>query len=663
MEQIILDQDAFRLSAIQRIKEGREHCSKWHREARDDYAFVAGDQWDDEDKAILREQGRPVVVFNYSEKMIDAVCGAEVSSRQECVYRPRGIEDSGVSELWTNAARWVRDECFGEDEETDGFRDCLISGMGWIETKMDYTENKDGMPIMDRIDPMEMVWDPAAIKPSLSDRRWDAHGQWMDNHLISLRWPDKLIFGSDGSDMGRGQVWHIQTGNRYDPSVNGDTEGAAEEDRRVDQTQIWDYQCCEMEYYYRVDDGSGKILEYSEADFKKVRKNADAMGLNYVKLWKKVYYRGLIADENLLEFSKSPIQAGFIRQAITGKRDRNRNMWYGLTRVMKDPQRWGNKWLSQIMHIINSNAKGGLMIEAGAATDPRRIQEEWAKPDGVIVLNEGGLNKIKEKTMSAYPNGLTGLMEFALNALPQVTGINLEALGLANRDQANVLEQSRKQAAYGLLSPIFDSLKRYRKLQGRVLLAYIMQFISDGRLIRVGGPGSEQYLPLTKMPDAVEFDIVIDSAPTAPDIKQSTWTNLMQIVPVMMKQGLPVPPDLLNYSPLPTALVASWQKYIAESKSNSLPPKAQEAMQSMQEQIQQLMKENQDLKNNNEEKIISAQTTQMETQAKLEMDKERQDAEIELKRREVESKIELDTLELQANINLKTAAQNQPTEE
>jgi hypothetical protein len=646
-----IDKEKFRLKAVDRIKVGREHCEKWHREARDDYAFVAGDQWSDEDMAILREQNRPTVVFNYSEKMIDAVCGAEVSNRQEATYKPRGVAADGFTELLNNAARWVRDECLAEDEETDAFRDCLISGMGWTETKMDYTENKDGMPIIDRVDPTEMIWDPASTKPGLADRRWDAHGMWMDDDLIRLRWPTRLINGGDEGSP-HGDIWHIQEGNRYNASVNGDSEGSDEDDKRVDQTMVWDYQCVEMEYYYRVDDGSGKIQELSVQDFGKLKDRIDAFGLKYVKLWKKVYYRAFLADDELLEFAVSPVQETFMRQCITGKRDRNRNMWYCLTRVMKDPQRWGNKWLSQIMHIVNSNAKGGLMIETGAAADPKNVQSEWAKPDGVVLLNEGGLNKIKEKTMSAYPNGLAQLMEFALNALPQVTGINLEALGLANRDQANVLEQSRKQAAYGLLAPIFDSLKRYRKVQGKLLLFFIREFISDSRLIRVGGPGSEKFAPLVKAPDSLEFDVIVDAAPTAPDVKQATWNSLMQIIPVMMKEGIPIPPDLLKYAPLPTQLIGEWQQFIEQSKQQSLPPQVQQQMQQMQEEIQKLQQENQKVKMDQTAKVIEAQTKQKEVMEKMDLERWVAQQEVELQRVRVEAETVMADREQQHKMSL-----------
>lgn len=627
----MMDKETFRLQAVDRTNEAKRFCNKWHTEARDDYDFIAGDQWKPEDQELLRLANRPDVTFNYSEKMIDAVAGAEVSNRQEVVYKARQIENGQLGELWTNAARWVRDECNGEDEETDSFRDALICGMGWIETKMDYSENKDGMPVLGRNDPMEMYWDPAAVKPGLADRRYDIHGMWMDDKLIQMKWPGATPFSSD--DQQPGNTGIIRTGHRYPDDGTADYQDDRE--HHVDQTMVWHYQCMEMEPYYRVSTGNGQIEEISQEDFGGMKQKITQFGLKYVKSFKRVYYRAFMADETILEWGKSPVQTGFTRQCITGKRNRNKNTWYGLTKVMKDPQRWANKWLAQIMHIINSNSKGGLLAEQGAFVDPRKAEDEWAKPNSITMLNEGAIEKVKQKEMIQYPAGLSQLMEFALNSLPQVTGINLEALGLAGRDQANVLEQSRKQAAYGLLAPVFDSLRRYRKMQGRILLTFIREFISDGRLIKINGVGSSQYIPLTKLPDAVTFDIIVDSSANAPDIKDRTWTTLMQIVPAMIKAGMPLPPDLLTYAPLPQALIQKWQQYMLQHQQQQSP----EQMQQMQQELQQTTQENQQLKQKLADKSQELMLKAQEIQGNL-----------ALKAKEVQGNLQLKGQELQGNL-------------
>ena len=54
------------------------------------------------------------------------------------------------------------------------FFDLLVCGMGWSETRIDFTESIDGEVRVDRIDPLDMRWDPNAKKRNLSDSRWRA---------------------------------------------------------------------------------------------------------------------------------------------------------------------------------------------------------------------------------------------------------------------------------------------------------------------------------------------------------------------------------------------------------------------------------------------------------------------------------------------------------
>ena len=405
-------------------------------------------------------------------------------------------------------------------------------------------------------------------------------------------------------------------------------------------------------YAYRVAQGD-QLIELSKDDFSKVKDQLPEG--SYVKQRRRAYYWGYFAGDTLLEMKRSPCQKGFTFNCITGKRDRNKNTWYGLTRVMKDPQRWANKWLSQILHIINTNAKGGIMAEVNAVVDPVKFQDEWSKPDSVSWFKEGALSqkKVLQKQPAPYPTGLDKLMSFALESLPMVTGINLEALGLANREQAGVLEEQRKQAAFGLLSPMFDALRRYRKDQGRVMLYMINEHISDGRLIRIGGPESEQYLPLTKQPGAMRYDVIVDQSPNAPDTKQKTWGALVEILPPMMKAQIPIPPEVLDYTPLPTSLANKWKEFITQQ---------QQVAQEMQEEMAGLKEENNQLKTDQQIKQQELAFKQEEAEASMQMERQQMMAKIQMEREAHEQKMALERAKTRANFELESFKQDREFE-
>src|SRR6266702_172665 len=153
-------------------RRSRDHIAKWREKAKEDYDFVAGAQWSDDDKAALSEQLRPAITFNRLGTIIDAVTGYEVNNRQEVRFIPRQLGQSPVNELLTGAAKWLRDECDAEDEESDAFLDMVVCGLGSTETHMSYDEDPEGKALIDRVDPLEAIWDPSATKRNLSDARF-----------------------------------------------------------------------------------------------------------------------------------------------------------------------------------------------------------------------------------------------------------------------------------------------------------------------------------------------------------------------------------------------------------------------------------------------------------------------------------------------------------
>ncbi len=548
----------------QKLKRARDHSQDWRNWAQDAFDMYSGHQWSEEDKLLLDEEGRPAITFNRIARNINFVIGEEVQNRQEVRYMAREQGDARVNEVLTAAAQWVRDRCDAEDEESEAFQDALITGMGWTETHLDYSDNFNGDIEVERVDPLEMLWDPNAKKRNLDDARWLARVKYFTKEEFQDEWPDfaddvnagKFFLDTSPEDHFGDEAWKYEN----DQSSIGNQN-------RENVISVIQMQWYEMEHVYRVQMPE-KVETFTSEQFDKIRDKVESLKLNYVKVPKKVFKQAIFAGQTMLD--EAVLKDGcFTFRCITGMRDRNKNLWFGLVRLMTDPQMWANKWLSQTLHIINSNAKGGLMYEEGAFSDIRSVEEEWAKPNSLIKLNAGGLAKVQQKEAPRYPEGIDRMLQYAIEAISDVPGINPELLGQTNRNQPVGVETLRKNAGLTILATFFDSLRRYRKEQGRVLAKMIVKYISDGRLIRVVGEQGAQYVPLVKNdPLMVDYDVVVDDAPTSPNMKEKVFTVVSGLLPLLLQAGIPIPPDIIDYAPLPESLIERWKELLTRSMTD-----------------------------------------------------------------------------------------------
>lgn len=629
------------------FKDARKHSNDWRNEAVELYDFVAGRQWDETDSALLKEQGRPEITFNRMGPYFDAVSGSETNNKQEIKYLPRTPGDAQPNETLTAAVKWVLDECNAGEEESDAFLDVLIPGMGWIETRMDYEDNPDGMISLERVDPLEMYWDPTSKKRNLQDAKWVARVKWMSKEEIEDKWPDADIAPSIS-------LWD-------DDTVVGESphnaslaflyrNNATGYDEKTGKFRVVHHQRVETESVYRViDPQSGKRVWLSKDKFD-LAKSANLVGTDkqYVKQKKKKFSFSFICGQTVLE--EGDIKCGsFTLKCITGKRDHNTNTWYGLGRVMKDPQKWANKFFSQILHIINSNAKGGLLAETGAFEDPRKAEQDWADPTAVVLLKNGALSggKIKERTMASYPTGLDKMLSFAISSIPDVTGINLEFLGAADQEQAGILEQERKKAVYVILAGMFSSMRLYRKEEGRLLIHFVREYLNDGRIIRITTDQGEQAVPLNLDDDFIEYDVIVDQAPYSPNLKEQVWGTLSIMLPQLIKAGVPVPPELLDYAPIPATLAVKWKQLLMNKQVNP------EQVQQMQQELQQLQQENLQLKTGQQVKMAQLESKHQLGQAKNQMETQKASSEFQIQLEMIRQQQQADFIKMQADFEAK----------
>jgi hypothetical protein len=589
------------------VREDRRVLGPWYREARTDYAFKAGgeDQWDELVLSKLKDSKRPYTTFNFIGPSVNSVAGMEVSNRQEVTYLPRttqqgqqpgpaagmapqqngglpgqpgagapvpGADDTGPAEIFTAAGQYFRDQCDAEDEESDAFQDCATCGVGFTESRVDFDEAAEGKMLIDRCDSLEMGWDHRSTKRNMVDSRRFHRVRQMDKRAALEMFDGHTI---EEIDAAWARPQNIETAEHMADRELAYNQGNqnSEERNTVHVVEItW---VGSTTKYTVANPKTGEVMKDLDAkQLKVMKKRAQATGIKLAvqSVKAKEYRQAFLGSESILDEEQDGTlcqsQKGFKFNAITGTRDRNKRQWVGIVRAMRDPQRWTNALYSSVLNTIMTSGKG-VMAERDAFENPQKAEEQWSDASQITMLKTGALSgqnpKIVQKTPHTLPPGILEMMQFAMQSLRDVSGVNVETLGSAETDQAAALDRQRKQAAALSLAPFFDGLRRYRKEQGRIMLDLIQKFLSDGRLIRIVGPDYEKYIPLMQSDDVTEFDIIVAESPSSPNQKEASWEIIQSVLPVVGKNmGPNATVALLRASPMPTTAVDEFKDAAAK---------------------------------------------------------------------------------------------------
>jgi len=598
-----------------------DHTKDWRAHAEEWFLFRAGEQWTAEDRALLNSQQRPHIVFNRVLTILKAVAGMEINGRHEITFIPRGTQDTAVNEVLSSASKWMADECDGEDEESSAFDDTCTCGMGWCESRMSYEDDPAGLYVEDCIDPREMYWDRTSSKKNLSNARRLSRMRRMPLSDGLALFPGKTVEQLDATWADQGVSDYPKKTIEEKRKRDGDNSSMQEYDDHCEVT-IVQMQWYERETYWIVADvQTNTKAELSDSEYQRFVSRMKVLGMpvHAAKMMRKVYKQAWLGGELLEKAGPAPIKGKFSWDCITGEYDKVKKEWFGLVKVMRDPQMWANKWLSQILHILNTTAKGGILAEISAFDDQREAEEGYARPDTVTWLADGALSGDKPKLMAKPGAGMTegylGLMTFAISSIKDVTGINLELLGQQDQNQPGIIEAMRKQAGMTVLATLFDSLRRFRKNVGRSRLYFIQNFLSDGRLIRVAKPDNVQAVALAKEKTTGLYSVIVDDTPTSPNQKEANWAIIQPLLGVFKDQLMANPQVfamLLEYSPLPNRIVEAIKAFITKQQQDPTAQQDQQLMKhlTVQKAVSEISK-NQSIAEMNNKKAGATEATAM----------------------------------------------------
>lgn len=586
MKLIDLTESEFLSEANRLLKKGRSESQDWRDQAREDFDFAAGNQWNAEDLQKLKDEQRPIITFNRCNVILSAILGLEANQRQDIKFGPRGNKNVPLAEALNEAAQWARE--YGEipAEETQAFEDMLTCGMGWSGTRLDYNEDLDGKIIQETLNALEMRWDPSARKRNLTDARWVARERKIPlDEIADLLKPGATI-DLDSSDETSVSLDDERTSIEVDSNEDEyKQDGTERPEDEIKGVPVIHFQWYENVPVYRISNPmDGRIAELGEEEFKKQKDAIIMLGAPVIRQRKRKYYYAFFSKRSLLERGELFLQTGFSFKCLTGKRDHINKQWFGIIRLAKDPQRWANKFFSTFIDIMDSNAKGGILAETGAFEDPKQAEQDWNVPNSIVWLKPGAISqqRIQPRPVAQYPQMVDRLMTYSIQAIHDITGVNLELLGAVDRAEIGVVVDSRKRSAYTILAPFFDSLRNFRFQSAMALMECITKYLPAEKIAEMLSDKLKVHVQEIKALDLQRLKIMIAESPQSDNNRYQSWLFISQLLPQIMQMGIEVPPSVLDYSPLPAALIEEWKNMLTNSNAR----RKKQQMEETQKQLQ-----------------------------------------------------------------------------
>lgn len=576
----------------------RNFHMQWRSESERMEKFVAGHQWEDEDRARSDALNKPVITYNRVSPMVNSLVGFEVQNRKRMMYVPRDpmITDlAGAADLATNGCEWAQALCGADQERTLAFRDASVRGLGFVEVGMEFEEDVEGRYVQRRIDGWDVIWDPSARQQGLKDANWIAYSRSYNQEDFVARWPKQAdeVFrnalanpsnaNGDGtmSDVMMPLVIRQFSPDAYTSGAQEIMPGLRDMGHHPNPAiTVVNYQYRELETVYRVADPTANVMvTLTKKEFSQLKKrikeagSTDPILVTEMQVWK--YKRVLCANRVILEKTDIPEKfGGFTIGAITCYWDPTKKTWYGVVRAMIDPQKGTNKYFSLAVHLLAVSPKGTLFVEEGAVKNPKKLMQDLARPGAPVHLNAGALSegKVQFQQPPQFPGGINELLQYSVTSLHDVLGFTPDMLQ-AKSDQAagagNADESvpALNQQALSILAPLFQAYTGFRHWESRMCLEHLRKYLSDGRWVRIGGAYNSKFVQLLKNEFAESYDFVLDEMPSDPAHKRYTWKAMQPILPMLFRQEA-FPMSLLRFAPLPASVISEIEREV-QSKAEA----------------------------------------------------------------------------------------------
>lgn len=513
-------------------------------EARQSRHYYHGDQWTEQEIAVLQRRKQPVVTSNRIERKINAVVGIVEKLRQDPKAYARTPQHEAGADVATAVMRYCLDTNDWKSKSTRNARLGAVDGIAGVEFDLETGDHGDPDLGIHIVYADSFFYDPRSFDEGFTDARYMGIAKWIDVDQAKELIPSKaaeiddlMEEGSDiasSADQDRERVWVNTSLKRL---------------RLVDHWYIHKGQWCWTLYI-----GSVVMLQG-------ISPFHDEKG--------KTFPRFLMFSANV-------------------DHDGDR---YGFIRNLKSAQDEINMRRSKALHLLNSRR---VISEKGAVDDIEVARREWAKPDGWIEKNPGLEIEPDDAASKADFQGQLEMLQEAKGEIENF-GPNPALIGQGLEDSSGRAIALLQQAGMAELGPYLSAYKNWKIRVYRRIWNIVTEHWKAERWIRVTDDQNvAQFFQINKLEvdqygrpaivnaiGSMDVDFIIDEGPDSINMQADAATTLQNLGPQFAQQ---FPEIAIELSPIENNVKTRMLKKIQAAQQ--APPKPDPAVLAAQQKAQ-----------------------------------------------------------------------------
>lgn len=492
------------------LKAAQRYEADWRKANQQAFEYYDGEQWTEDEKAEIESRGQQPTVINTIQPTVDMVRSLEVERRIDIQVSGREGSDDKKATLLTALLKHVFDTSNFEYYHSESFREAVIGGRGWIELAIKADELGKDVIAINYIPWEDIYIDPHSRKPDASDARYIIKIKWVDRDIVKTLFPESVnLIDSRFNDDYKGQEYEAQK----DANDRGFENYYDVKTQRV--------KICEC-YYTMPEQAEINVLDELTGESKK--KTVTRNIVHYVIFTDEVILKGSAEDHSKNENPNGVNLYTLI--PIYCSRDRNGRP-RGIVKNLIDIQDQINKLNSKFLYTIAANR---VLMEKGAVSDSEEAKEEFQKPDGLVLLNEGGLQKVKLDDKFRDLSYMSNHLNFLLTTEQRISGVNDSMLGLGGtNERSGIMQSTRISQGAAMQTSIMENLYFSKQRIAYVALRLIGKYYTDYRVMRITAPNgtTETYEfnkpekdqdgnPIqifNKIEDTLNYDVILKKVP------------------------------------------------------------------------------------------------------------------------------------------------------